>query len=69
MNKYGESKLSVNGDGWTSIMVKEVKKKHTNNERTYNTVRADIFNPVDAKFGMIGIRLLYKYLYDQIWGE
>ena len=49
--------------------VKEVKKKHTNNERTYNTVRADIFNPVDAKFGMIGIWLLLKSLYEQIWGE
>ena len=67
MNKYGESKLLVNGDGWTSIMVKEVKKKHTNNERTYKVVKA--VKPVKAPFAMLVIPLLLKSLYEQIWGE
>ena len=46
----------VNGDGWTSIMVEEVKKKHTNNgERTYKVVKA--VKPVKAPFAMLVIPL------------
>ena len=47
-------------------MVEEVKKKHTNNERTYNEVAV---KPVKAPFAMLVIPLVYKYLYEQIWGE
>ena len=45
------------------------KKKHNYNEKTNNSLRADIFNPVCVKFGIFGMALLPKYLYVQIWGE
>ena len=48
-------------------MVKEVKKKHTNNERTYKVVKA--VKPVKVPFAMLVIPLNFKFLYEQIWGE
>ena len=56
--------MLVNGDGWTSILVEEVKTKHTNNERTYKYVKA--VKPVKAPFAMLVIPLPFKYLYEQI---
>ena len=47
------------------MSTREVKKKHTNNERTYKAVKA--VKPVKAPFAMLVIPLLYKYLYVQIW--
>ena len=61
------SNFLVNEDGWMSIMVEEVKKKHTNNEGTYKVFKA--VKSVKAPFAILAIPLQHKLLYVQIWGS
>lgn len=59
--------MLANVDEWTSIMVDELKKKHSHNEKTYKVARA--FKPVKVPAVILVMPLPYKYLYVQIYRE